>query len=318
MSADSRDRQLDMLRGVAVMGMFFYSLVGTFSRNLPALLEHNIAGKLLPGDFVLSLFLFSSGMSLSMLRGRYDTVWCMPLWKSVAKRLGMMLLASTFITPFSTGTFGGMDEVMLNATLTIPTLVLASSGILTVTSVCASLSLLYYALPALGVNIIPTELYLGGYRGAVFFLSVLAAGAFVSDSWRDRALVHSLTWSVVSIVLYALTGAPDKLTLTPSFMALSCFVSAFTLFALGRFSITNNWMEYCGRHSLRMWCLMFVLLAPARLYAETNLRARQLSFTAWEAVLVALAWMAVSHALSRGWDKLGSLEKAKQARPKND
>ena len=230
----------------------------------------------------------------------------------------MMVLASAFITPFSTGTFGGMDEVMLNATLTIPTLVLASGGILAVTSVCASLSLLYYALPALGVNMIPPETYLGGYRGALFFLPVLAAGAFVSHSWRNRALLHAMEWGIVSMLLWALTGAPDKLTLTPSFMALSCFVSAFTLFVLGRFSITNNWIEHCGRHSLRMWCMMFVLLAPARLYAETNLRARQLTFTAWEAVSVAVFWMAVSYALSRGWDKLGALEKAKQARPKND
>jgi len=305
-----------MLRGIAVMGMFFYSVVGTFSGNLPALLEHNITGKLLPGDFVLSLFLFSSGMSLSILRSRFDSLWRIPLWKSIAKRLGMMLLASAFITPFSTGTFGGMDEVMLNATLTIPTLLTATGGAVTVFGLFACLSLLYYTLPALGVTAIPPETYLGGYQGAVFFLPVLAGGALVSPSWRKSSLRHASIWGVVSVVLWVLTGTPDKLSLTPSFMALSCFVSALTLVVLGRFSITNNWMEHCGRHSLRMWSLMFVLLAPARLYAETNLRSRQLTFTAWEAVCIAFVWMGISYALSQGWDKLGALEKAKQSRAK--
>jgi hypothetical protein len=54
---------------------------------------------------------------------------------------------------------------------------------------------------------------------------------------------------------------------------------------------------------------MFVLLAPLRLYAETKLHARQLTFEPWAAVSIALLWMAISYALSQGWDKLGSLER---------
>jgi hypothetical protein len=309
MSDYSRDRQLDMLRGIAVMGMFFYSVVGTLSRNLPPTLEHNVIGKLRLGDFVLSLFLFSSGISLAILRSRYDTLWRINLWKNIAKRLAIMLFASAFITPFSTGTFGGMDEVMLNATLTIPTLLLASVGgaanIVTIVSIAS----LYYTLPLLGVIAIPPIEYLGGYKCSIFFLPVLIAGTIVCDSWRERALRHALIWALVTVGTWGLLGAPDKLLLTPSFMALSCLVSVLTLYILGRFSISSAWMEYCGRHSLRMWCLMFVFLAPARLYAETKLHAKQLTFEPWEAVAIALLWMAVSYALSQGWDKLGSLER---------
>jgi hypothetical protein len=225
-----------------------------------------------------------------------------------------MLLASAFITPFSAGVFGGMDEVMLNATLTVPTLLVARGGLVSVTTLFACLSLLYYVLPALGVSAVSPDAYLGGYQGAIFFLPILAAGAFVSNSWRNRVLSNTLAWGMVSIVLWAFTGTPDKLTLTPSFMALSCFVSSLTLFVLGRFLVTNNWMEYCGRNSLRMWCLMFALLAPARLYAQTNLHTRQLTFRAWEAVLIALVWMGISYSLSLGWDKLGAIEKAKRAK----
>lgn len=288
------------------MGMFFYSVVGTLSRDLPPLLEHNIPGKLRLGDFVLSLFLFSSGMSLAILRRRYDTLWRLTLWTSTIKRLSLMLFASAFITPFSTGRFGGMDEVMLNAILTVPTLLLASAGTLTNTAVIIFIALIYYVLPLLGMTTFPSVQYLGGYKGAIFFLPVLAAGTLVSHSWRERALRHTCVWALMTAGMWTLLGTPDKMLLTPSFMALSCCVSTLTLYALGRFSICNTWMEYCGRHSLRMWCLMFVLIGPARLYAETNLHARQLTLGSGEAVIIAMLWMMMSYAMSRGWDKLGA------------
>ncbi|MEY4700707.1 MAG: hypothetical protein RL326_894 [Pseudomonadota bacterium] len=291
------------------MGMFFYSVVGTLSRNLPPILEHNVAGKLRLGDFVLSLFLFSSGMSLAIVRSRHETLWRLPLWKSIAKRLGLMLFASAIITPFSVGAFGGMDEVMLNAALTIPTLLLASVGLAMNIAVIVSITLLYYTLPHFGVSVISSVEYLGGYKGAIFFLPVLAAGTLVYSSWRDRALRHSYIWALVTGGAWVLLGPPDKLLLTPSFTALSCLIGTATLYSLGRFSIGNTWMEYCGRHSLRMWCLMFVLLAPLRLYAETKLHARQLDFEPWTAVAIALLWMGISYASSRGWDHLGTLEK---------
>lgn len=291
------------------MGMFFFSVVGTLSRNLPAILEHNVPGKLRLGDFVLSLFLFSSGMSLAIARSRYETLWRLPLWRSIAKRLGLMIFASAIITPFSTGTFGGMDEVMLNAALTIPTLLLASVGVATNIVVMVSIALLYYTLPHLGVAIISPDEYLGGYTSAIFFLPVLAAGTLVCSSWRARAPRHAYIWALVTVGTWVLLGPPDKLLVTPSFMALSCLVGTLTLYSLGRFSIGNTWMEYCGRHSLRMWCLMFVLIAPLRFYAQTKLHARQLAFEPWAAVAIAFLWMGASYAFSRGWDYLGNLEK---------
>lgn len=307
MSDYSRDRQLDMLRGIAVMGMFFYSVVGTLSRELPPLLEHNISGKIRLGDFVLSLFLFSSGMSLAILRRRYTTLWRITLWKNLAKRLFLMLAASAFITPFSTGTFGGMDEVMLNAILTIPTLLLAGAGTFTTLGAIGCVALLYYVLPPLGVTVISPAQYLGGYKGAIFFLPVLTAGTLICDSWRERALRHACVWALVTVGMCVFLGTPDKMLLTPSFMSLSCCVCALTLYTLGRFSIRSTWMEYCGRHSLRMWCLMFVLIAPVRLYAETILHARQLTLGCGESVLIAVFWMMLSYVVSRAWDTLGTL-----------
>jgi hypothetical protein len=218
-----------------------------------------------------------------------------------------MLIASVFITPFSTGTFGGMDEVMLNATLTIPTLFMASAGPRANVAMIVSIALLYYALPLIGVFEMPPVEYLGGYRGAIFFLPVLIAGALVCHSWRERALRHTYLWALATVGTWTLVDAPDKMLITPSFMALSCCVSALILYTLGRFTICNSWMEYCGRHSLRMWCLMFVLIGPARLYAETELHARQLTLGSGEAVIIATLWMTMSYAISRGWDKLGAM-----------
>jgi hypothetical protein len=311
MSTYSRDRQLDLLRGIAVMGMFFFSFVLSLSDKLPILLEHNVPGRLLPGDFVLSLFLFSSGVSIALLRARYTSVLSRDLWEKILRRLAMMIGVSTLITPFSVGTFLGMDEVMLNAALTLPALLLAGLGLGSNCAVVALLAVTYDGLQRVGLGLPVSTVYLGGYAGAIFFLPVMIAGVLVCHEWRDRALPHTLAWAGIVALSWYLFGGPDKLSLTPSFMALSCSASALVLYLLGRFHITNRWLEYCGRHSLRMWVLMFVLLGPLRLYAEVSLHARRLSFEWWHAVAIAITWMAVSVLVSKSLDQI--LEKKRPA-----
>ena len=55
---------IDRLRGLAIILMVFFTLILLFCRNVPAILQHNVENALRFGDFVLPLFLFSSGMSL--------------------------------------------------------------------------------------------------------------------------------------------------------------------------------------------------------------------------------------------------------------
>jgi hypothetical protein len=301
-----RDRQLDLLRGIAVMGMFFFSFVLTLSDKLPSVLEHNVPGRLLPGDFVLSLFLFSSGVSIALLRARYLSLWNRELWSKIAKRLCMMVGASLIITPFSVGSFMGMDEVMLNAVLTIPAVVLAGLGLVANCGVVALIAIAYEFLPRVGLELPVTSVYLGGYAGAVFFLPVMIAGVLVCHEWRDRALPHTLAWAGILTLSWCLVGAPDKLSLTPSFMALSCVTSALVLYLLGRFHVTNSWLEYCGQHSLRMWVLMFVLLGPIRLYGEVSLHVRRLPLEWWQAVGIAVGWMGISFVVSKRLDRISA------------
>jgi peptidoglycan/LPS O-acetylase OafA/YrhL len=300
----SRDRQLDLLRGIAVMGMFFFSLVLSLSNTLPSVLEHNVSGRLLPGDLVLSLFLFSSGVSIALLRSRYGNVWDRDLWRKVAKRLGVMLAASVFITPFSVGAFLGMDEVMLNAVLTVPALVLSGMGLAINSIVMAAIVAAYEMVTTWGMQVPFSSVYLGGYSGAIFFLPVMLAGVLVCHEWRNRSLPHALAWLGVLALAWYYFGTPDKLTVTPSFIALSCCICALLLYLLGRFHATNRCLEYCGRHSLRMWILMFVLLGPVRIYAEISLHAKELSLPWWQAVIVAVGWMGMSYFISRGWDRV--------------
>lgn len=286
------------------MGMFFFSFVLSLSDKLPSLLEHNVPGRLLPGDFVLSLFLFSSGVSIALLKARYESVWSRELWEKVTERLAMMVGVSLFITPFSVGTFLGMDEVMLNAVLTIPALLLAGLGLGANGAAIAVVAIAYDVLHRVGLDLPVSTVYLGGYAGAIFFLPVMLAGVLVCHEWRDRALPHTLAWAGIVAFSWYLFGSPDKLSLTPSFMALSCASSALLLYLLGRFHITNRWLEYCGQHSLRMWVLMFVLLGPIRLYAEVSLHTRRLSLEWWHAVAIAISWMIVSFVVSQGLDRV--------------
>jgi hypothetical protein len=114
---------------------------------------------------------------------------------------------------------------------------------------------------------------------------------------------RSSVWLVVFLFFYFFSGAPDKLNLTPSFGALSALVGELFLFVFRRFKLRSLWLEYFGSRPLRMWVLMFLLLGPLRLYAETKLNTSQLSFGSTEAVLMALLWMLASYGISKGMDK---------------
>ena len=56
---------MDAFRGLAIVGMVFFTLTLKLSRNLPDILKHNVSGSLHLGDFVLPMFIFGSGISLA-------------------------------------------------------------------------------------------------------------------------------------------------------------------------------------------------------------------------------------------------------------
>ena len=300
---DSRDSSLDFLRGVAVAGMFFFSFIATLSDSLPLLLLHNIPGRFLPGDLVLSLFLFSSGVSLSLVRQRYASTFDRDMWLKLIGRIFRMVLVSLFITPFSVGVPFGMDEMMLNLVLTIPALFIIGLGELLSWSVVVFIWGFVAILARSGHLIDSSTSYLGGYPLSFVWLPIVLAGSLTGSQMYLNPIRRIAIWLVVFLFFCLFDASPDKLNLTPSFGALSALVGELCLVIFRRFKLRLPWLEYFGSRPLRMWVLMFLLLGPLRLYAETKLNASQLSFGPTEAVLMALLWMLASYGISKGMDK---------------
>ncbi len=300
----SRDAQLDLLRGIAVAGMFFFSFTLTLSDTLPLLLAHNVPNKLLPGDLVLSLFLFSSGISLALVCQRYQSLCNWILWRRIATRIGQMVLVSLIITPFSVRRFLGMDEMMLNAVLTAPALCIIGLGRRGIWSAVVGILAAYIVLARLELIPEPITQYLGGYKMAVFWLPILLGGALVNSASALEIRQRLRIWLALLVVTMLVSGWPNKMRLNPAFAALSVVCCGTLLGALRHFSLRCQWLEYFGSKPLRMWALMFCLLGPVRLYGELHLGRSILQFSPTTAVLISISWMGCCYCISRGWDRL--------------
>lgn len=299
-----RDHQLDLLRGVAVAGMFFFSVVAALSDRLPLFLAHNVQGHLLPGDFVLSLFLFCSGISLAMLSTRYGSLRVWELWRKLGVRLLQMVAVSLFVTPFSTGAVFGMDEMMLNAVLTIPALLIIGAGRMYAWLAALCVWLVQGVLVGLGATSDAASVYLGGYTLAVLWLPILLGGALVCSLSVQEILQQLSTLAVLLLIAVAVCGWPDKMSLNASFGVSSVVLGVVALVVFRGCNMRCEWLEYFGSKPLRMWGLMFCLLAPVRLYAEVEAKRLSLSFSPVAAVAGSVAWMGCCFVLSKWWDSI--------------
>jgi len=299
-----RDTQLDLLRGVAVAGMFFFSFVATLSDSLPEILTHNVPGKLLVGDFVLTLFLFCSGVSLALVSSRYTTVWTREVWRKLIVRILQMVGVSVFITPFSAAAVLGMDEMMLNAVLTLPAFLVIACGRVWIVLCALGVWVLRDIFVSIGVVPALPTVYLGGYPLAVFWLPIMLGGALAWSRTEREIARQLMVWTALLVVVVMLSGWPDKMALAPSFGVLSVCVGLGTLLVFRRYGVRCHWLEYFGSKPLRMWCLMFCLLGPIRLYASVMYKRMALSESPFTAVVVSLFWMGCCYLISKGWDAL--------------
>jgi len=112
-----RNQSIDAFRGLAIIGMVFFTLTLRLSRNLPEILRHNVWESVHLGDFILPIFLFASGLSLAYFiqeREKQNT-----FSRDVVKRFGKLALVGISLSFFSAYVFLGMDEVILSAILFI-------------------------------------------------------------------------------------------------------------------------------------------------------------------------------------------------------
>ncbi|MBD3210104.1 DUF1624 domain-containing protein [Candidatus Micrarchaeota archaeon] len=296
-----RIRAIDTFRGLSIVLMVFFTLTLRLSDSLPDALVHNAEESLHIGDFVLPMFLFASGMSMVFFARKRSRMKKSEYALDALERFGKLVLISVFLTPFSAGGFLHMDEVMLNAVLFLPAIILLGFSEVALAAVAVASVLLYLGLQNFAMLPDFTEYYLGGYPAAAFYLPVMLAGAIAGRNLEH--LEKILGAALIAAVLLLFVVPPHKMSASPSFMALS------VVFSLAVFSLVKNFksgsLEYLGRKPIRYWVLMFaVLLIPLGIYAEVAGWGAPLHLGWPLAVVVSLLCLPILFLLSKALDKL--------------
>lgn len=274
-----RIRAIDTFRGLSIVLMVFFSLLARLSNELPDVLVHNRSFSLHLGDFVLPMFLFASGMSLVYFVKKRKKGTKQAYTLDIIERFGKLVIISFFLTPFSAGEFLGMDEVMLNAVLFIPAVILIGFSEMTIAAVGVGILVAYLSLQQLMLLPDFSGHYLGGYPAAVFYLPVMLAG-IIAGKRMDKTGKLLLGAVVVALLLLALTP-PYKMSASPSFMMLSV-VFSLAVFAISR-NLKIGQLDYLGRNPIRYWVLMFVVfIIPLTFYV---------AYTGEEPPKFSLDWM---------------------------
>ncbi|MFH1685459.1 MAG: hypothetical protein ABH983_04080, partial [Candidatus Micrarchaeota archaeon] len=266
------------------------------SDSLPELIIHNVRESIHIGDFVLPMFLFASGISLVFFIKKRKDLESKIL--DIVGRFGKFVMISLFISSFSAGELFGMDELMLSAVLFLPVVLLIRFSDKILAGIGIGIFALYFVLQS--AMLLPdfTLHYLGGYSAAIFYLPVMLAGAIAGKN-LDKLKEIFIISILISIVLLAIIP-PYKMSVSPSFMALSVSVSLL-LFILVQ-KTGNEALEYLGRKPIRYWILMFaVLIVPLDFYA-LSIGEGRVSLWWFDGVLASLMAMVLLFVVSKAID----------------
>lgn len=258
-----RLQSIDVFRGLSIILMVFYTLVAKLSDNLPAILRHNYYEQFLPGDFVLPMFLFASGMSLVFFDRKRMQGSLGDYVFDVSFKLLKLLAAAAIITPFSAKGFLYMDEVMLNGVLFVPLLLLLRLPDRALVGTILVIWVVYAVLFFNGIKPNPNLYYLGGYHSAAYYLPVVIGGALAARN-LDRLTPFFAGALIVAAALMPIFP-PLKMIASPPFMSLSIAFS-IAVFILLR-NVQNRHLLYLGRNPLRYWVMMFIFFViPVEAY----------------------------------------------------
>lgn len=286
-----RNETLDILRGLSIVGMVFLTFIPRLSESLPDLLKHDIRGQVHLGDFVLPMFLFSSGMSAAYFLKRRKGKKRTGVLLDVIERAGRLTGISMLLIPFSTGALFEIDALTLNVTLFI--FAVAFFPVSDKFYILFSLVLFafyYYIISIFGPAVFDLS-QLGGYHGAIFYLPVTLAGLAIGKKEGNRHYTVSvLCISAALLVLSSFIFPIDKLRVSPSFMLASITVSSLAYVLMhalkNRLGAFLPVISYLGQKAIRYWILMFLLfIVPATYYLAAS--HERLDVLGWKAAALA-------------------------------
>ena len=322
-----RDRAIDAFRGLAIIGMVFFTVILKLSSDLPESLRHNVRGSMHLGDLVLPMFLFVSGLSLAYFlrkRTKCDNRDRNGLLRDVFGRFGKLALVGVSLSFFSAYGFLEMDEVMLSALLFIACVALYRVDWKVGIGIIFMINISYISLIRLGWLSIFTGHYLGGYPAAFYYLPVMLVGlmlgkGIVSDRNSNalwcRANKILLGIILLLLIIFCPLTPINKIPASPSYIMLSILFSSLVFAVIAKVmekvkrvheigAVGIGELEYIGRKPLRYWLMMYIVfIIPARFYIEFSGQAFPMHVhwpigIAISIGLVILLWC-VSHVIDR-------------------
>jgi len=295
-----RYQPIDAYRGLAILGMVFFTVTLRLSSNLPDLLRHNVWGSVHLGDFILPMFLFASGLSLAYYLQGTENENKNSFLRSVSGRFGKLALVGISLSIFSAYGFLEMDEVMLCALLFIACVALSKLNWKIILGIVFLINLSYFALMQLNQEAIFIGHYLGGYPAAVYYLPVMLTGLVIGKGtisnglWcKSDKIIIAMTF--VFFIFFLVFIPLNKMAATPSFILLSILFS-FIVFAVIEKIISNLFslkiLEYIGRKPLRYWLMMYIVfLIPLWFYVELFGQTFPLNITWYISIIISAGLM---------------------------
>ena len=273
----SRNHAIDAFRGLAILGMIFFTVTLRLSRNLPEILRHNVWGSLHLGDFVLPMFLFASGLSLAYFLKKREEEKNKILIVNVIKRFSKLAFVGVSLSFFSAYGFLEMDEVMLCALLFITCVVLSRVDWKVFLGIIFFINLSYIVLIQLDQVDIFIGHYLGGYPAALYYLPVMLTGLTIGKGiisekfWCEKNKIFVVMIFIFFILFWAFIPI-NKMTASPPFIMLSILFS-FLVFAVIEAAVYNigaiRKLVYIGQKPLRYWVMMYIVfIIPLWFYVE--------------------------------------------------
>lgn len=273
----NRDHAIDAFRGIAIIGMIFFTVTRRLSSNLPEILRHNVWASIHLGDFILPMFLFASGLSLAYFLHKKKSEKQSEFLKSVIGRFCKLALVGVSLSIFSAYGFLEMDEVMLSALLFIACVALSKLDWKIILCIVFFINFSYIALIHLDQVTIFIGHYLGGYPAALYYLPIMLVGLTIGKGIISSGLWCKSNKIIIAMIfiffIFFLIFIPlNKMTATPSFIMLSILFS-FLIFSVIEMTVTSmsplNRLEYIGRKPLRYWLMMYIVfLIPLWFYVE--------------------------------------------------
>ena len=273
----ARYQSIDAFRGLAIVGMIFFTVTLRLSSDLPEPLRHNVWGSIHMGDLVLPMFLFASGLSLAYFLQKREKEKQSIFLRNVIGRFSKLALVGVSLSIFSAYDLLEMDEVMLSALLFIICVALSRLNWKVILSIIFFINLSYIALIHFDQVSIFIGHYLGGYPAALYYLPVMLIGLIIGKGIISNGLwckSNKITMAMVFaffIIFWSFIPI-NKLTASPSFVMLSILFS-FLIFAVTEKIVCSinslGELEYIGRKPLRYWLMMYIVfIIPVWLHIE--------------------------------------------------